>query len=67
MNMDEVDLLILAIAAYVAVAALVNLMLKRHRSLVAKFRRESQEEQQRKAAEQEKVDGAKGGDDRRAA
>ncbi len=67
MYMDEIDVLLLAIAAYVAVAVLVKLMLNRHQSLVARFRRESREEQQKKAAEQEEKSGAAKGDDRRAA
>lgn len=54
--MDNWDVAILAVAGYVAVMALVRLMLRRRDHIVGEFRREMQREQELKdtAAKKEK-------------
>lgn len=53
-TMDRWDVAILALAGYVAVMALVRLMLRRRDHIVGEFRREMEQERERKAAAEKK-------------
>lgn len=51
-SMDAWDVALLAVAAYVAVLALVRLMIRRRDELLEQFRREVKKEKKRKEAEE---------------
>ena len=51
-SMDGWDVALLAAAAYVAVTALVRLMIRRRDKAVSEFRKQLAEEKQRREAEQ---------------
>jgi heme exporter protein D len=51
-NMDGWDLALLVMAGYVAVVALVRLMIRRRDQVLGEFRRKLRQERQRKQAEE---------------
>ena len=51
-NMDSWDVILLMVAGYVAVMALVRLMIRRRDQMQAEFREEVRKEKKRRAAEQ---------------
>ena len=51
-NMDGWNLVLLAVAAYVAVVTLARMMIRRRDQLMARFRREVEREKGRRAASQ---------------
>ena len=50
-NMDGWNLVLLAVAAYVAVVTLARMMIRRRDQLMGRFRREVEKEKRRRAAE----------------